>query len=118
MPHPNDTHHRNNVMKNIFQLKKNSAATAPTWKRAMKIAVTQLMPCLAFLPYISIRSPLLMMCCLYDSRLTRKHQDECNSCVIAAWRSRYRNKGQCQSDRARCPATESLQSTALVFIDP
>ena len=41
MPMPTlvESHHINIATKNAFQLKKNSAAIAPIWKMAMKVAV-------------------------------------------------------------------------------
>src|SRR5882724_5126212 len=44
MPRLPETHHRKMATKNAFQVKKNSAAIAPTWKRAMAVAVPQLTP--------------------------------------------------------------------------
>ena len=46
MPIPRlpETHHKKQATKNAGHVKKNSAATAPIWNRAMKVAVTQLMP--------------------------------------------------------------------------
>ena len=42
MPIPTlvESHHRNIATKNDFQVKKKSAAIAPIWKMAMKVAVT------------------------------------------------------------------------------
>ena len=42
MPRLPETHHKNIATKNAFQVKKKSAAIAPTWNRAMKVAVIQL----------------------------------------------------------------------------
>src|ERR1700687_3525742 len=42
MPRLPETHHRNIETRKAFQVKKNSAAIAPTWNRPIKIAVTQL----------------------------------------------------------------------------
>src|SRR6266567_3193623 len=109
MPRLPETHHRNMATKNAFQVKKKRAATAPTWKSAMAVAVPQLMPSTlaCCLPRSASRFSVFMAGCSHGElhRINKTIAGEggrhCNTCVIPVGATGYGRNLACALGAAK-----------------